>query len=167
MLTLLTFIALQGLWKVLICRARLPFGVCYYVNVQFTPRRVINISHYDEQNWIRMSTSNIHLLHFKFQGHLQNKDIKNWCIKLISMKKSEICTISVAIFFVFSSSNFFNLLAIVSCLESTFCDKTIKFQNASFIPAQITKSRLDQSQACFLHTTHLGILKHVSYTQPI
>ena len=44
--TYLTFIALQILRKVLICCARLLFGVCYYVDVQFTPVRVIDISHY-------------------------------------------------------------------------------------------------------------------------
>ena len=48
LLTLLTFITLQFLRKVSICCARLLFGMCYYV--QFNPRRVIDISHYGEQN---------------------------------------------------------------------------------------------------------------------
>ena len=47
--------------------ARFLFGVRYYVNVQFTPRRAIDGSHYGDG----MSTNNIHLLQFKIQGHLQ------------------------------------------------------------------------------------------------
>ena len=49
-LSFLTFIALQISQNVSIWCARLLFGVCYYVNIQFTPQRVINIFHYAEQN---------------------------------------------------------------------------------------------------------------------
>ena len=49
LLTLLTFIALQIFQKVSVYCARLLFSVCYFVNV-FTPQRVIDRSHYDEQN---------------------------------------------------------------------------------------------------------------------
>ena len=50
LLNLLTFISLPILRQVLICYARLLFGVGYYVNVQFTLRREIDESHYGEQN---------------------------------------------------------------------------------------------------------------------
>ena len=48
--TFITFFALQVLRKVLICCEILFFGVCHYVNVQFTARIVINMSHYGERN---------------------------------------------------------------------------------------------------------------------
>ena len=50
LLTVLTFIALQTFRKSLICRWRFLFGVCYYVNIQYTPWRIINKSHCGEQN---------------------------------------------------------------------------------------------------------------------
>ena len=50
LLTLLSFIVLQILRIGSICCARLLFGVCYYVNARFTPRRMTNVFHYGEQN---------------------------------------------------------------------------------------------------------------------
>ena len=47
---LFIYIALQILRKVLLCFASIIFGVCYYLNVQFTPRGVLSRSHYVEQN---------------------------------------------------------------------------------------------------------------------
>ena len=72
--TLLTSIALQILRTVSICCGWFLFGVCYYVKVQFTPRGVINDSHYSEQN---LSTNNINLLQFKIQGQFQKKGTLN------------------------------------------------------------------------------------------
>ena len=69
-------------------------------------------------------------------------------------KKSQICTTSVAIL-LFFSSKFFTLLATLSSLESTLCDKTITRVSKWFILAQITQN-LE-----FIN------LKHVSYTQRI
>ena len=50
LLTLLTFIDLLILRKVLICDGWFLFGVSYYVAFQFAPWRVINGSYYGEQN---------------------------------------------------------------------------------------------------------------------
>ena len=74
---------LTNFGKVSVCCARLLFGVCYYVNVQFTPQRVINRSHYGEQNLIWNVYNNIHLLQFKIQNHLQQRGLwvlvyQNW-----------------------------------------------------------------------------------------
>ena len=68
LLTLLTFNALQILRTVSIFCARLLFGVSYYENAQstmFTPRRVIDETHFGEQISVGMSTNNIHLLQLK------------------------------------------------------------------------------------------------------
>ena len=111
LLTLLHFIALQILWMVAICCARLLFGVYYYVKVQFTFRRVIDGSLMVSKIWVGklgMSTNNIHLLPIKIQGHLQNKRL--WMPvyqNSFRRQKSKICTILVAIL-LFYSSKFFN-----------------------------------------------------------
>ena len=48
LLMFLTFIALQILWKVSICCLKFLFGECYYVKIQFTPWRVIDIFDYGQ-----------------------------------------------------------------------------------------------------------------------
>ena len=102
-----------------------------------------------------MFTNNIHLLQFKIQGHLQKRGLWMPMYQNSSRrKKSQICAISVAIL-LFFLSKFFNWLVILSSLESTLCDKTIKCVSNWFILAQITQN------IEFIN------LKHVSYTQRI
>ena len=75
LLTLLNFIALLILRKVSICRLWFLFDVSYYVNVQFTPWRVIMDNNMVSKIWVGMSTTNINLLQFKIQSHLQKRGL--------------------------------------------------------------------------------------------
>ena len=88
LLNLLTFIPLPILRQVSICCARLLFGVGYYVNVQFTLRREIDESHYDEQNlsW------NVYLWHSftsiqNSRSLAKTRSLNAGAWKLISKKK--------------------------------------------------------------------------------
>ena len=104
--------------------------------------------------WFGMSTNNILLLQ-KSQGHLQKRGL--WMpMKQNSFRRreSKICSISIYIL-LFFASKFFNKLAVLNRLESTFCVKTIKRVSKWFIPAWKTPN------IEFIN------LKHVSYTQPI
>ena len=72
-ITLLNFIALQVLQKMLIFGGRFLFGVSYYVIFQFTPRRVINGNNMVSKIWVIISTTNVHLLQFKIESNLQKR----------------------------------------------------------------------------------------------
>ena len=76
LLTLLTFISLLSLRKLSIWRGWFLFGVIYYVNVQFTPWKVIDMdNNMVSKIWVGMSATNIHLLQFKIQSHLQKRGL--------------------------------------------------------------------------------------------
>ena len=71
------FHCIINLRKISICCTSHLFAVCYYVNVQFIPRRVIDGSQCGKQNLFGISANDIHLLQFKTQGHLHKRGLLN------------------------------------------------------------------------------------------
>ena len=100
-------------------------------------------------------TNNTHLK-LKLKVNCKNKDFEYRCIKMHFEEKSfEFYYFGQSPFCIFFHQNSFTYLTILSRLESTFWDKTIKDVSNWFVLAKITQN-LE-----FIN------LKHVLYTLPI
>ena len=118
--------------------------------------------------WVGMSTINIHLLQFKIQSHLQKcRYIRNHseekCLELLALHSS-FCPIIINIIpyqkghLVKFSSKYFNYTAILSTLETTSRDETIRSASKWFIQTQRTRN---------LQSVNLKCVTYHAYTQPI
>ena len=119
-----------------------------------------------------MFTNNIYLLQFKCQGHLHKRGLRmpvhQNSFRII--KKSKICTYSVAIL-LFSQQNSLTSLPSSEVCSLIFVEKTIKRLSKLFLLAKTTQN-LESINVkhvfclfvClfFCNTTHLGFIKQPS-----
>ena len=104
-----------------------------------------------------MSTTDIHLLHYKIQSHLQK--CRLWMPGNIGTHtKEKQSNISNITFCLFSHRNTFNWIATLSTLESTSLDETISCTSKWFILTHIMKNLEFVNLMCI---THFSALKGV------
>ena len=98
--------------------------------------------------WVGYTTTNIHLLQFKIESHLQN--LRHWMLvrqHSFWREKRQKCSTLHSPFCIFAPKCF-NQIATLSTLESTFLDEIIRYASRRVKPKE-------------------RIVKCVTYTQPI
>ena len=113
--------------------------------------------------WVGMSANNINLLQLKIQGHMSKKELWIPVYQTHFEEKSlKFVTFQSPVCFFFFSSKYLNYITILNDLESTLCNKTIKWVLKLFILPEINQSlpfinlRIRQSNSFLRNTRNNG-----------